>query len=156
MQNAWMRNLPRVALTLAVVVALLPINFAFAQQSGTFEILVTISGTDTPIADVTVQLLDTDGNVIATAVTNDQGIAQITDVAFGQYQVNVVAPAGYVGGGGPLVSFAVGNISVSVEVGLELLAIAAAAGGVSGWIIIAVVAAGGATIGTIVVLTGSP
>jgi protocatechuate 3,4-dioxygenase beta subunit len=51
------------------------------------------SGGDTPLGGVTVQLLDSDGNVIATTVTEPDGSYRF-DVVPGDYQVTTVTPAG--------------------------------------------------------------
>jgi serine-aspartate repeat-containing protein C/D/E len=50
---------------------------------------------DTPIAGVTVKLLNASGAVVATTTTNSAGQYAFTDLAAGTYQVVEIQPAGY-------------------------------------------------------------
>ncbi|NDY94088.1 SdrD B-like domain-containing protein, partial [Ideonella livida] len=54
-----------------------------------------LDGNEAGLACVTVKLLDTAGNVVATTTTNSSGGYQFTGLAPGQYAVQFVAPNGY-------------------------------------------------------------
>ncbi len=54
---------------------------------------------DTPIAGVTIQLLDAQGNHLGTTTTNSQGYYQFTGLRPGEYLVREQQPAGYFQGG---------------------------------------------------------
>jgi protocatechuate 3,4-dioxygenase beta subunit len=54
---------------------------------------------DTPLAGVTVQLLDAAGNVLRTTTTDAQGQYRFDDLAPGVYAVRELQPAGYLEGG---------------------------------------------------------
>lgn len=54
---------------------------------------------DLPLADVAVQLLDAEGVVIQTALTNSAGQYKFDDLAPGTYSVREVQPSGYLQGG---------------------------------------------------------
>ena len=68
------------------------------RDTGTIEIHKTnaLDG-ETVVADAEYSLLDVDGNVIATVVTDDMGIASFSNVAWGSYVVKETkSPEGYV------------------------------------------------------------
>lgn len=54
---------------------------------------------ESPIAGVTVQLLDANGNVIATRLTDSEGRYKFDDLKPGTYSVRELQPAGYIDGG---------------------------------------------------------
>jgi serine-aspartate repeat-containing protein C/D/E len=66
---------------------------------------------ESPLAGVTIQLLDASGNVVRTTTTNAQGQYQFTDLAPGTYAVRELQPAGYLQGGQKAGSHG-GNVSV--------------------------------------------
>lgn len=49
---------------------------------------------DEPLAGVTIQLFDSDGNLVGTTITNDDGSYGFSNLAAGDYYVQFVAPAG--------------------------------------------------------------
>ncbi len=53
---------------------------------------------DVPLSDVTIQLLDSQGNVIATTTTDQQGDYEFDGLAAGTYGVHELQPAGYLQG----------------------------------------------------------
>ncbi len=73
---------------------------------------------DTPLSNVTVQLLDANGKVIETTTTDEEGDYQFTNLKPGQvYGVSEILPAGYVhndedvgSAGGSIVNFAIVQI----------------------------------------------
>lgn len=54
-----------------------------------------VNPNDPPLAGVTVQLLDASGTVIATTVTNANGVYTFSGLMPGQYSVHKIPPAGY-------------------------------------------------------------
>jgi protocatechuate 3,4-dioxygenase beta subunit len=58
----------------------------------------TDDGEETPIAGVTIQLLDASGTVIRATTTNDDGEYEFTDLAPGIYAVRELQPGGYLQG----------------------------------------------------------
>ncbi len=54
---------------------------------------------ESPLAGVTIELLDASGNVVATTTTNAQGEYEFNDLAPGVYAVREQQPAGYLQGG---------------------------------------------------------
>lgn len=134
MQNSWTKNLPGVALTLAVLVALIPVNSAFAMRpvTGAVHSTVTVAGTTDPLAGVTIKVLDMNtAETVAEAQTTQKGIAEIAELPLGLYQVTVVAPEGYASTAGPLVFFDPENTAANLNFALEPLP-SAPAGGVLG------------------------
>ncbi|WP_137179461.1 SdrD B-like domain-containing protein [Roseomonas sp. AR75] len=77
-------------------------------------------GTDLPIAGVTVQLLDTNGNQIDETTTNGVGYYEFTNLVAGDYSVRFVTPAGYAptlsnqGGNDAADSDAVGGVTQEI------------------------------------------
>ena len=67
-----------------------PINPASISGKVTQD---TLDGT--PISGVTISLLDSDGNVVSTTLTNDEGRYIFTEVAPGNYKLMEEDPAGY-------------------------------------------------------------
>ena len=57
------------------------------------------SPSDRPIADVTLELLDTEGNVLATTTTNSDGSYSFTGLLPGTYAVRQIQPDGFFSGG---------------------------------------------------------
>jgi serine-aspartate repeat-containing protein C/D/E len=53
---------------------------------------------ESPIAGVTIQLLDANGNLVATRLTDSQGQYQFDDLRPGTYSVKEIQPAGYIDG----------------------------------------------------------
>lgn len=73
-----------------------PVTAIFsAQELGTISVLLT--GAFGPISGVTIQLTDTHGGIVDTAVTNDSGIALFTGLQAGTYTVQQTTVAeGYI------------------------------------------------------------
>ena len=157
-----MKDLPGVALALAVVVALIPVNSAFAvlAATGAVHSAVTVAGTDAPLAGVTIKVLDMKtAEMVAEARTSDKGLAEIGEIPLGLYQVTVVAPEGYASTAGPLVFFDEENTLATLEFALEPLssgtsAAAAQAGGIPIWALIAIVGGGAVAIGAVIAASG--
>ena len=53
-----------------------------------------LNGADGPVSGVTVNLFDEDGNLIATTVTDSDGIYRFEDLEPGTYQVEIIPPPG--------------------------------------------------------------
>ena len=155
-----MKDLPGVALALAVVVALIPVNSAFAvlAATGAVHSAVTIAGTDAPLAGVTIKVLDMKtAEMVAEARTSDKGLAEIGEIPLGLYQVTVIAPEGYASTAGPLVFFDEENTLATLEFALEPVAsgtFAAQAGSLPIWVLIAIIGGGAAGVAALIAATG--
>jgi hypothetical protein len=136
MRDPLPKSLPGVALTLVVFVALLPVNSAFAMSnaSGVVHSAVTIAGTNDPLVGVTIKVVDMKtAETVAEGSTTDEGLADISNIPLGLYQVTVVAPEGYASAAGPLVFFDEDNTAANLSFALEPLPSAPPAGAILGW-----------------------
>ena len=152
--NTWVKKLPGVAITLAFAIALAPVvpAYAYALSAATGSVTGSVKAAHTglALANVTVRVFDMDtAEFVAEAVTNDEGVLDLSDLPFGLYQVTVVPPEGYASAAGPLVHLSEENAEATVGFNLEPLPNAPAAAFVGGWPLWAILAAlfGAAAVG---------
>lgn len=137
-----------VALALAVV--------AHGQATGTISGVV--SGPDGPLANVTINIIDSNGKVVATTVTSANGSYSVPNLPPGTYTVQVVTNNKPVGTAVVTVAAGVtGTANVTLTASqLAAAGIAAGGGGVSAKTVLIIAGLTGAAIGTYFALKDDP
>ena len=137
---------------LAVAVLTTPAPSARAQANG--QVSGIISGPSGPLAGMTVNVVNSAGSVVGTAVTSPAGSYSIANLPIGTYTLQVVNPAGAVlatGLGTVTASAASATVNVALTASqLGTTALAAGAGGAGGHttaIVLGVAAGVGAGVG---------
>jgi hypothetical protein len=145
--SAWARKLPAVAILLAVTIAFAPVATAYAVIAplGSVKGFVKAAGTGTALSEVKVRVFDINtAELIAEAVTDDEGKLSLAELPMGLYQVTVVPPEGYAPAAGPLVHLSDENLEATVDFNLEALPNAPVAAQMSGgkWVLVFLIIGG--------------
>lgn len=161
--STWVKKLPAVAITVALMIALSPVSAAFALSASTGSVngFVKSANNGNALANVKVRVFDMNSSELVTEmVTTDEGALDFSELPFGLYQVTVVPPAGYAAAAGPLVNLTDEAPDATVGFNLEALPgtpTSAQAGGFPLLGILAIIGAGvGVTLAAIAVKDGEP
>ena len=139
------------------MVALALVVVAHGQATGTISGVV--SGPDGPLAGVTVNIINSSGQVVGTAVTSSTGAYSVPNLPPGTYTVQVVTSNRRVIGTGTGVVAAGSSATVNIPLTSGQLAaagIAAGGGGLSTTTVLIIAGGAGLAIGTYIALKPDP